>query len=695
MKKAEASERKIDLVYLWVDGNDKNWRKEKEKWAKACNIVSDAANDCRFIDNEELRYSLRSVAQNAPWINQIFIVTNGQVPSWLDTSHPKIKIITHDQIMPKDALPTFNSEAIETCIANIPGLSEYFLYANDDCFIGKPVTPDFFFDEDGKPIVRLVSQSWKPEKIASKLYMRSVIYSMNLIKNKFGKEYRYESCHNIEAFRKSHMLACMSSFKDDFERTRHFRFRSEPSVQKSIYSFYMLANNLACFEECSIHYHINPLKILYLTINTPEKMKFLLSKNNPILFCINDDETVNYENRIKFKSFLVSIFNKSQPWEKLKDYGITPLNTEQEKISIVFALNDSYVKYFGVVLQSLITHANTKYTYDILIFNTNITDKHKKQIQCMLPKNIIVRFYNVSDIFYEQFSQLSLISMQHWGIETYFRLFIPFIMHDYDRILYLDTDMCVNNDLSELFFYNLNNKSIGAVKDTISPVIDLPKYLTRKNFFRENLEMIKPENYFNAGMILYNIKNINIDIYQEKLLKGFTLPVQFPDQDILNYIFYNDVCFIENKWNYMYGWCVWDLSYIDSIHGDFRKLFLEARENPYIIHYTSSRKPWNYPTGEKADIWWQYARQTPYYEEILFSNIKGKVQNGKSNNGNWFVNKDIVSFCKIPLLKIRHDPNSYRVYLFKVIPLYKITYRKQWTAFKLFNFLPLFKIKKI
>ena len=703
MKKKEL---KIDLVYLWVDGNDENWRKEKEKWAKACNIVSDAANDCRFIDNEELRYSLRSVEQNAPWINKIYIVTNGQVPKWLNTSHPKIQIITHDQIMPKDALPTFNSEAIETCIANIPGLSEYFLYANDDCFIGKPVFPDYFFDKNGKPIVRLLKQRWKKEKIAEKLYMRSILYSMNLIKEKFNVEYKYESCHNIEAFRKSYMLECVKEFKEDFDRTARYKFRSEPSVQKTIYSYYMLAKKIAIFKECEIHFHLNPLEILYMTINTPSQMRQLLDKNNPKLFCINDDETVNYENRAHFKYFLVSVFNKVQPWEKEKIYQIKSLQSDVPTISVVFALNNSYLKYFSVVLQSLIVNANPQYFYDVVVLEVDISETHKQQIKKILPANIHIRFYNISEFFYEKFSQLSLVSKQHWSIEMYFRLFIPFVMQEYKRVLYLDTDMCVNNDLVDLFFYDVGENEIAAVKDTISPVVYLPRYAQRKNFFEKHLQMSCPENYFNSGMILFNIKQIGLEKYLQRLLEGFKLPVQFPDQDILNYIFNENVCYVENKWNYMYGWSVWDLSYINNLHGTFRKLFLKARQNPCIIHYTSSRKPWNFPMGEYADIWWKNARQTPFYEEILFSNIKGNVQNIQKVQNiyqtiydkesiNWYVTKDIVKLCGLPLLKFRRDPNSCRVYLFKVIPLYKITYRKQQTVFKLFNFLPLFKMQKI
>ena len=125
----------IDLVYLWVDGSDVEWQKEKQFWRtkeEALDVQSD--NIGRYFDNNELKYSLRSAEKYAPWIRKIFIVTNGQVPKWLNTDHPKIKLIFHKDIIPAEYLPTFNSCAIECFLSNIPNLSEHFLYANDDMF---------------------------------------------------------------------------------------------------------------------------------------------------------------------------------------------------------------------------------------------------------------------------------------------------------------------------------------------------------------------------------------------------------------------------------------------------------------------------------------------------------------------------------------------------------------------------------
>ncbi|XP_070534877.1 N-acetylglucosamine-1-phosphotransferase subunits alpha/beta-like isoform X2 [Ptychodera flava] len=100
----------------------------------------------RFEDNEELRYSLRSVERNAPWVRHIYIVTNGQIPSWLNLDNPRLTVITHEDIFTnKSHLPTFASPAIESHIHKIPGLSQKFIYLNDDVMFGKPVWPDDFY----------------------------------------------------------------------------------------------------------------------------------------------------------------------------------------------------------------------------------------------------------------------------------------------------------------------------------------------------------------------------------------------------------------------------------------------------------------------------------------------------------------------------------------------------------------------
>lgn len=140
----------IDLVYLWVDGSDPVWQAKRN--ALIGSVEKDMPENCkgRYADNDELKYSLRSVAMYAPWIRRVFIVTDGQVPAWLDVSNQKVKIVDHTEIMPEESLPCFNSCLIEHYLYRIPGLAERFLYANDDMYLNKEATPGDFFTRDGQ-----------------------------------------------------------------------------------------------------------------------------------------------------------------------------------------------------------------------------------------------------------------------------------------------------------------------------------------------------------------------------------------------------------------------------------------------------------------------------------------------------------------------------------------------------------------
>ncbi len=143
----------IDVVYTWVDSIDPQWRAEFDaRRAEESPTGSHASawSPARFTSREELRYSLRSLVAHANWVRRIHIVTSGQVPHWLDTSHPQINVVSHDEIFPDPGdLPTFNSHAIEACLHRIPGLSEHYVYFNDDVFLARPLRPEDFFGAGG------------------------------------------------------------------------------------------------------------------------------------------------------------------------------------------------------------------------------------------------------------------------------------------------------------------------------------------------------------------------------------------------------------------------------------------------------------------------------------------------------------------------------------------------------------------
>ena len=331
-------DKKIDLVYMWIDGKDPDWLKEKIKWEKKLNIkTSNDNNDCRFIDNEELRFSLRSVEKNAPWINKIYIVTNGQIPAWLNTNNPKIKIVKHSEIMPKDALPTFSSCAIESCVANIPNLSEHFLLANDDCFFYRPVKPSFFFTKDGKPIVRLIKRNPSFQKLRSSLYLRTIYYSKKILKAKYQKTFNYIPHHCIDAYSKKAYLECIEEFRNEFDKAIYNRFRGK-NVQRVIITYYMLAKKLCKLDEIKPNMGWIHMNSLCLNLDDFNLIKHIIRKHSPQLLCLNDEPWVQPMIRSNFKNFLTELYPRTSSFELNKDFKIPVNNSLKE--AVVFSRRD-------------------------------------------------------------------------------------------------------------------------------------------------------------------------------------------------------------------------------------------------------------------------------------------------------------------------------------------------------------------
>lgn len=137
----------IDFVVLWVDGSDKSWQEEYAKYS-GTSLLPQRPEYYR--DYDLFRYWFRGVEKNAPWVNKVYLVTNGQRPEWLNEDYEKVKLIKHSDIMPEECLPTFSSCAIEIHIKNIPGLSEHFVYFNDDLFLTDRVSREYFF-KNGLP----------------------------------------------------------------------------------------------------------------------------------------------------------------------------------------------------------------------------------------------------------------------------------------------------------------------------------------------------------------------------------------------------------------------------------------------------------------------------------------------------------------------------------------------------------------
>ena len=176
----EKKETQIDFVIAWVDGGDPAWQRERDRYGKMgektaveetgerekSGVACDT-RDVRYRDWDCLRFWFRSVEQNAPWVHKIYFVTWGHVPKWLNGNHPKLEIVRHEDYIPGEFLPTFNSHTIELNFHRIPGLSEQFVYFNDDMFLLQQVSPDSFSGTESRLTCLPCSRSWQTGRMPS------------------------------------------------------------------------------------------------------------------------------------------------------------------------------------------------------------------------------------------------------------------------------------------------------------------------------------------------------------------------------------------------------------------------------------------------------------------------------------------------------------------------------------------------
>lgn len=239
----------VDLVYTWVDGRDPAHRAKREHWLRECGLEPAVANpDARYLDDDELRYSLRSAEQFLPWVRRIFIVTDAQVPPWLDSSHPRVTIVDHRDIAGDAAeLPTFNSKVIFSWLANIPGLAEHFIVADDDTFFGQRCEPEDFFGRgrSGDAVAMRVMPSQREsdwivparqvrDDPLARLWMSGWNNTKLLLERRRPwRRVRRMDLHQAYGITRSDMAITERRYAAEYARVRRSRFRSPGDVHLS------------------------------------------------------------------------------------------------------------------------------------------------------------------------------------------------------------------------------------------------------------------------------------------------------------------------------------------------------------------------------------------------------------------------------------------------------------------------------
>lgn len=309
-----------------------------------------------------------------------------------------------------------------------------------------------------------------------------------------------------------------------------------------------------------------------------------------------------------------------------KNFQIKPIYKNKNSINLVFAFDDKFCKYYAVALQSLIENSNPKDLYDIVVFTSDLTDKNAKRLLKQIPNNFSIRFFNIKKYISVCFNGIKLKTRSYWTEEVYYRVLIPVIMNKYRRVLFLDADIVINGYISELFNTDFEDKEIVAISDTIK-LLDKSKDTKKQlNCIINNLGIKNTKEYFNAGVILFNIPKINVNDYIKSFIDVVdSKTLDFQDQDALNVMFQNKSKLIDWKWNMQWHIPIYHKKDIPNMNSKDYQEYCESFENPAIIHFTSSIKPWFDPSRELAEVFWFYARKTIYYEDIIADMCQYKI----------------------------------------------------------------------
>ena len=306
----------IDFVVTWVDMNDPALQNDFAKYSQKQVNEKNGVVDARFRDYGLLKFWFRAVEKFAPWVRNIYFVTSGQTPAWLEPNNPKLKLVSHKDFIPNQYLPTFNSVVIERYIHMIPGISDRFVYFNDDFYITRPITPERFFT-NGLPNDIAVFQynpSWSQwyvriknniriinrrfDKKATLKQHENLWYSkeygskkwMNYVMKPFGKFITLRVPHNAQPYLKATFDEVWEFAGEELLATSGNRFRSVTDYTPELFRTWQI-----CRGNFTPYNTYGDTKMFPLLIRSREAVE-AIKKQEYSLICINDHQRIkNYE----------------------------------------------------------------------------------------------------------------------------------------------------------------------------------------------------------------------------------------------------------------------------------------------------------------------------------------------------------------------------------------------------------------
>lgn len=286
-----------------------------------------------------------------------------------------------------------------------------------------------------------------------------------------------------------------------------------------------------------------------------------------------------------------------------KDFGLP----------VVFATDDAYAPYAGVAIQSLKENADPSNLYAIYVLYTSLSAENMERLLSMAKGNVGVSLINVSKLI----GQWNTYSTAHYSKAMFYRILIPRLFSKREKVLYLDSDILIFDDIAKLFDMELGSCAVGAVRNICT---------VYRSQYVESVLGLDENKYFNSGVLMFNVKAYIDGCVEERcvdLMRVFR-NLECPDQDILNLACSGKVFWVPGRWNVAWQHAInKDQHYVDS---DVICGFEADLENVAILHFTSASKPWNEEHAPFTALFWDVAERSPFDKATI-----RQIQKEKTN----------------------------------------------------------------
>ena len=291
-------------------------------------------------------------------------------------------------------------------------------------------------------------------------------------------------------------------------------------------------------------------------------------------------------------------------------------------VNVAFCINDSYSKYCSVALGSVLENISSDIEYNIYIISFHaISVRNKTRFLAQIehcPNNVNLVFLEIAD----HFLNIDLPIRWHFTPDIYLRLAIPDVLSSLERVVYLDADIIVERDISELFATPLGSAPIGAVHTFVPKWRSTHKHLSDMQDVCESIDDFMIEigidnldNYINSGVLVMDLKKLRVLKFFDRAIEMIKIRKYiFPDQDILNSLLWGEILLIDPRWNILSG----NNSAIPQLEYE---IYYESKsidwKNPFLIHYAGDKKPWLSSDGYFCDRFWHYAQKSPFFDQLI------------------------------------------------------------------------------